>query len=412
MKNLTVALLADGLYMWDGGTDFLSNIACVLQSANKTSEYNIKMYLILPREYLPIRAARKMIKKLDLNEDANIKRVTSVFEVLCPEIPIVYYRKHIKKIHDDKGKSLDRTLRKLGVDICFPILRDYYPEIKTPWIGYIADFQEKYLPELFDQATLSYRENNSKKQVANTKFFIATSNSVKDDLEQFYPGEYKTFAEPFAPFAPKTFIECNEDISGYKLPEKFFIISNQFWIHKNHMTAIKAMKHVVEEGFTDVGLVCTGRMYSDDRDGEYCDEIMATVRELGLEQNIHFVGFIPKMDQIQMMKNSVALIQPSLFEGDPGGCSVYNAYSLMVPSIMADIRVNNEVGDSELIQHFRAKDEEDLANAMIRMLKADRKAPSIEEIEMHNAKNIKELAGFYLSMIEEVISSYSPSKEV
>ena len=406
MKELTVALLADGLYTWDGGTDFLSNIACVLQSANKTSEYNIKMYLVLPREYLPIRLARKLIKKLDLNEETNIKRVTSVFEVLCPEIPVVFYRKHIKKIHDDKGKSLDKTLRKLKADVCFPVLRDYYPEIYTPWIGYIADFQEKYLPELFDQATLSYRENNSKRQVANTKFFIATSKSVKDDLEEFYPGNYKVFVQPFAPFAPKTFIDCDEDISEYNLPEKFFIISNQFWIHKNHMTAVKAMKHVVDAGFNDVGLVCTGRMYSDDRDGKYCDEIKAIIKELGLEKNIHFVGFIPKMDQIQMMKDSVALIQPSLFEGDPGGCSVYNAYSLMVPSIMADIRVNNEVDDSDLIQHFSAKNEVDLANAMIRVLNTERKKPSVEDIETHNAEDIKELSGFYLSMIEEVIRNY------
>ena len=91
MKDLTVALLADGLYTWDGGTDFLSNIACVLQYANQNTDYNIKMYLVLPREYLPIRIARKLIKKLDLGEKANIERVTSVFNVLCPEVPVVFY---------------------------------------------------------------------------------------------------------------------------------------------------------------------------------------------------------------------------------------------------------------------------------------------------------------------------------
>lgn len=406
MKDLTVALLADGLYTWDGGTDFLSNIACVLQYANKHLDYNIKMYLVLPREYYPIRVARCLIKKLDLGEKANIERVTSVFNVLCPEVPVVFYRKHIKKIYDDKGKSLDKTLQKLGADICFPILRDYYPEMKTPWIGYIADFQEKYLPELFDQATLDYRENNSKKQVQNTKFFIATSQSVKDDLEQFYPGDYKVFAEPFAPFAPQTFIDCNEDISRYNLPKRYFIISNQFWIHKNHITAIKAMKYLMDAGYEDVGLVCTGRMYSDDRDGEYCNEIKNLVRELDLENIIYFVGFIPKMDQIQMIKDSVALIQPSLFEGDPGGCSVYNANSLMVPSIMADIRVNNEVGDSELIRHFEAKNPQDLAEKMILLLEEQKTSISEEQLNRHNSDNIKELADFYLSMLENVIQNY------
>ena len=406
MKNLTVALLADGLYTWDGGTDFLSNIACVLQDADKSGDYNIKMYLVLPREYLPIRFARMVVKKLDLNEKANIERVTSVFKVLCPEIPVVYYRKHIKKIHDDEGKSLDKTLKRLGADICFPILRDYYPKLQTPWIGYIADFQEKYLPELFDKATLDYRENNSIKQVKNTKFFLATSQSVKDDLEHFYPGDYKVFAQPFAPFSPQTFIDCNEDISRYNLPKRYFIISNQFWIHKNHITAIKAMKVLVDKGYGDVGLVCTGRMYSDNRDGEYCNEIKKLVSEYKLEKNIFFVGFIPKMDQIQMIKDSVALIQPSLFEGDPGGCSVYNANSLMVPSIMADIRVNNEVPDSDLIRHFEAKNPDDLADKMIELLSENRKKPTDEMVREHNRKNIKTLAEFYVNSIAETIETY------
>ncbi len=405
-KELTVALLADGLYTWDGGTDFLSNIACILQYANKKMDYNIRMYLVLPREYLPIRFLRKHIKKLDLNEKANIERVTSVFNVLCPEVPVVYYRKHIKKIYNDQGKSLDKTLHRIGADICFPILRDYYPQLKTPWIGYIADFQEKYLPELFDQRTLDYRESNSKEQVKNTRFFIATSQSVKDDLEKYYPGDYKVFVQPFAPFAPDTFINCNVDISSYNLPEKYFIISNQFWIHKNHITAIKALKLLVDEGYSNVGLVCTGRMYSDDRDGKYSQELVALVKELNLEKNVYFVGFIPKMDQIQMMMDSVALIQPSLFEGDPGGCSVYNANSLMIPSIMADTRVNNEVEDNELIRHFKAKDPEDLKREMKQMLNQVRVKPSKADVESHNNNNIQVLAGFYIDMIETAIDNY------
>ena len=259
---------------------------------------------------------------------------------------------------------------------------------------------------MFDQTTLDYRESNSKKQVANTKFFIATSQSVKDDLEKYYPGNYKVFVEPFAPFAPNTFIECNIDLSKYNLPEKYFIISNQFWIHKNHITAIKAMKILVDAGYKDVGLVCTGRMYSDDRDGEYCNELKQLVTDLHLESNIYFVGFIPKMDQIQMIKNSVALIQPSLFEGDPGGCSVYNANSLMVPSIMADIRVNNEVEDSELIRHFEAKNCKSLSSEMIRMLEEYIIKPNKEQIISHNNTNIKTLGDFYLSMIEECKKCY------
>ena len=112
------------------------------------------------------------------------------------------------------------------------------------------------------------------------------------------------------------------------------------------------------------------------------------------------------MDQIQMIKGAVALIQPSLFEGDPGGCSVYNANSLMVPSIMADIRVNNEVEDSELIRHFEAKNELDLANKMVDILARSGLKKIGNEVDAHNHANIEKLCSFYISMIDEVIRNY------
>ena len=43
------------------------------------------------------------------------------------------------------------------------------------------------------------------------------------------------------------------------------------------------------------------------------------------------------------MGKSKALIQPTLFEGGPGGGSVYDAISLDVPIILSNIEVNQEV---------------------------------------------------------------------
>ncbi len=406
MKKLTIALLGAGLYTWDGGVDHLSNIACILQYAKKSKQLTIDLFLFLPREYYPVRLLRKIVKKLDDHEKENIQRITNVFKVVCPSVPIVYYRKHIKKIYDDGGRNLDKALHKINADICLPVLRDYYPQMKTPWMGYIADFQEKHLPILFDKSTLKYRENNSIKQVQHTQFFLLTSMAVKGDLEKYYPGKYVAFAEPFAPFSQQAFIDCNEDISNYNLPPKYFLISNQFWIHKNHMTAIKAMRVLIDKGYKDIGLVCTGRMNTDERDKSYCAKLIELVKDLQLENNVYFVGFVPKLHQIQMLKDAVALIQPSLFEGDPGGGAVFNAYSLMVPSIVADIEVNNEAEESDLIRHFKALDENDLAEKMVSILREPERKQSYEAIKTHNEKNMEILADFYLSAIEKCIKNF------
>ena len=42
------------------------------------------------------------------------------------------------------------------------------------------------------------------------------------------------------------------------------------------------------------------------------------------------------------MKNSLAIIQPTLFEGSPGGGVLEDAISIGVPAIISDIKVNLE----------------------------------------------------------------------
>lgn len=414
MTARTVALLGDGLYTWDGGVDYLSNIAGILEYVDRNrDDYAIRLYLVLPMEYPFVRLARKLLSRGERDDVARFSYIIKVFESACQDVRVVYYRKHIKKLHDDKGRSLQKTLKKIGADICFPVLRDYYPELETPWIGYIADFQEKYLPELFDEQTLTYRENNSIRQARNTQYFIATSESVKKDLEEFYPGGYKVFAQPFAPMAADSFLDTSgAELTKYRLPETYFLISNQFWAHKSHGTAFRALKLLHEQGLTDVHIVCTGKMDDDFRNAMYCDELRESIREMGMETAIHFLGYIPKLDQIEIMKRAVALLQPSLFEGDPGGCSAYNAASLLIPVIMSDIRVNREAEGVNGITLFEAENPESLAACMKDALKLKRETVSIREIREHNRHNADKLAVFYVDMIEEVIRDYRTKEQV
>lgn len=413
MITRTVALLGDGLYTWDGGVDYLSNIAGILEYVDRNrDDYAVRLYLVLPMEYPVVRLARKLLSKGERDDVARFSYIIDVFKSACQNVQVVYYRKHVKRLHDDKGKSLQKTLEKIGADICFPVLRDYYPELQTPWIGYIADFQEKYLPELFDEQTLAYRENNSIRQARNTQYFIATSDSVKKDLEGFYPGEYKVFAQPFAPMAADSFLDTSgAELAKYSLPETYFLISNQFWTHKSHDTAFCALKLLHEQGLTDVHIVCTGKMDDDFRNASYCDELRKSIREMAMEEYIHFLGYIPKLDQIEVMKRAVSLLQPSLFEGDPGGCSAYNAASLLIPVIMSDIRVNREAEGVDGITLFEAGNPNSLAACMKDALKVKRRTASNEEIRKHNRLNADKLAAFYVDMIEEVVRDYRTKKQ-
>jgi glycosyltransferase involved in cell wall biosynthesis len=84
---------------------------------------------------------------------------------------------------------------------------------------------------------------------------------------------------------------------------------------------------------------------------------------LNIKNNILILGYIPKNDQLAVLKNCIAVIQPTLFEGGPGGGAVYEAVGYGIPSIVSDISVNREINDETVI-FFKAGSPDDLAEKM------------------------------------------------
>jgi glycosyltransferase involved in cell wall biosynthesis len=76
------------------------------------------------------------------------------------------------------------------------------------------------------------------------------------------------------------------------------------------------------------------------------------------------------------MRQASALIQPTLFEGGPGGGSVYDAMAVGTRAIVSDIPVNREIRDSH-VTFFPAGSAQELANAMREVVetKPDRITP-------------------------------------
>ncbi len=193
------------------------------------------------------------------------------------------------------------------------------------------------------------------------------SKFVKEDLKKFYGAdEKKIFVLPFCPFPRKDWLNCQIEPKVY-LPEKFFIISNQFWYHKSHITAFKALK-ILEDKYriNNIHIICTGKTI-DYRQPNFFNNLNQEIKKMNLQDRIHFLGFIDKDEQMVIMKKSFCVIQPTLFEGGPGGGSVYDALSIGIPAIVSDIPVNKEIND-EYVTFFKAGDPEDLAEKMYLML--------------------------------------------
>jgi glycosyltransferase involved in cell wall biosynthesis len=179
-------------------------------------------------------------------------------------------------------------------------------------------------------------------------------------------------------------------VKKYNLPQKYFVISNQFWIHKDHRTAFKALKllHKNNKNLSDIAIVCTGATH-DYRFPKYFCELEAEIKKMGLEEKIFFLGLVDRRDQIEIIKKSIAMIQPTLFEGGPGGGAVYDAISLGVPTIISDIAVNCEIGDiAQNNFYFKTKDAKNLSEKMLFVVNSHLIRPSNEQLIINNEKNI------------------------
>lgn len=383
MDRYKMVFLGQGLCRWGGGVDYLCQIvSAYAYISHQTQDMEIEMTVIIP-----------YIDKL--NPDYSLK--TTLIENLLKIDP------SIKIVSLLKEESLKERIIALQPDLIIPYLCGAFRDLSAPYVSYIPDFQEEYLKDFFSAYEIVKRRQNNAFVLSHAPYIIATSKSVALDMEKFYGRvDAHVFIQPFAPFASREYWDTgNADLAKYKLPERYFIISNQFWMHKDHLTAFKAVHQLLEMGHKDIHLVCTGKM-SDYRNESYQKQIRGFIEEFSLENNIKLLGYIPKTEQIEIMKNAVALVQPSLFEGDPGGCSGYEAVSYGRPVIMSDIAVNLEADGTENLYFYKVGDYMELAFQMKGLLDAAYVPYNVEIVQRIYCKNVKKTTDFYLDILRSV----------
>ena len=187
---------------------------------------------------------------------------------------------------------------------------------------------------------------------------------------------------------------------------RYFLISNQFWIHKDHVCAFNALAELRKTpGYDDIHIVCTGAT-KDYRNPNYLDELNELNQSLGIYDRVHFLGYIPKIDQIQLMKECIAVIQPTLYEGSPGGGEIEDAVSLGKHSIVSDIPVNLEI-DEPTVTFFECRSAKQLASCMKEAADSTYETPAKEEL----VKLGKQRQKLYYDRLKNMIDTLTAVKE-
>lgn len=128
----------------------------------------------------------------------------------------------------------------------------------------------------------------------------------------------------------------------YHLPDAPYLFSvGTVQPRKNYTRAIEALKLVRDEGLDIHYVISGGKGWSD-------NPIHQKVRDLGLQDFVHFVGFVDEDDLPAMYQAARVVLYPSLYEGF--GLPILEAMAGSVPVVTSDISSMPEVaGDAALL---------------------------------------------------------------
>jgi glycosyltransferase involved in cell wall biosynthesis len=215
----------------------------------------------------------------------------------------------------EAAPELARVARREKVEAIFPV-SVHYTRLLPSAIAWIPDLQHCFLPEFFSRLARAARDNSFPALLRDPNRHVVLSSrcALDDAIRAYGPPLAKTHILHFATVPlPSWFQDPAPFVAKYNLPPTYFIVCNQFWIHKDHLTAFRAVAKLKSQGLR-VDLVCTGPT-QDNRHPEFFPKLKSQIKELGIEKQVHILGMIPRADQICLIRASRAVLQPSQFEG-------------------------------------------------------------------------------------------------
>lgn len=237
--------------------------------------------------------------------------------------------------------STRRLFQEHRIDVVFENAQFHGKRLGIPAIAWIPDFQHRELPHLFSRAAWWKRELGFRAQIAAGRTIMLSSGDAKDACERHYPSaigrtHMVRFAVPSSGRPDLATIQAARE--AHNLPERYFYLPNQFWQHKNHLLVIEALALLKQQGHSIV-VAASGKQLDPYKPGHF-ELIAARLASADVAEQFRLLGLIPYEHVAPLMTGSVAVLNPSLFEG--WSTTVEEARALKIPLVLSDLPVHKE----------------------------------------------------------------------
>jgi glycosyltransferase involved in cell wall biosynthesis len=317
------------------------------------------IYLSTPRDAL------KALARLDIMSIGGIP-LRAVEEEKHAQRPPEFYTasppassNQIDATVPEPNPVLKRRIEELGVKWLFLLEPTFWGiEAGMPFIMPIHDLEHRRLPhfaEVTQGGGFLYRERLFRNTCRLATLILVDSEIGKEDVIRGYGDVIDAERVKILPFG-----SAFKSLAGqagrasltqvrerYALPDRYIFYPGQFQPHKNQAAVLCALDLIRRQYGIEVEFVFCGT-YNNYHAAINFKTLMEMASALGIERQVHYLGYVPDEDMPGLYEGAVALAMPTYF--GPTNLPVIEAWDLGCPVITSRTRGLTELtGDAGLL---------------------------------------------------------------
>jgi len=231
-------------------------------------------------------------------------------------------------------------------------------ESRIPYVMAIHDVQHRLqpeFPEVSANGEWEWREYLFRNGTRYATIIIAESEVGREDILNLYgpygltPDRVKTlpFLPSYYPGLQGMESEQRRVADVYDLPEGYLFYPAQFWPHKNHARLVQALALLQREHGLKIPIVFSGFYAGEIREATY-NYVMKLAHQLGVQDQIHYIGYVPDEDMPGLYAGALALAMPTFF--GPTNIPTLEAWAFNCPVLTSDVRgIREQTGDAAIL---------------------------------------------------------------
>jgi len=223
-----------------------------------------------------------------------------------------------------------------------------------PTVVTVYDLSFIYFPDRYPTLQRIYLTSQTRRSCRQARRVVTISESGRQDVNKLFGVPLERISVIHPGVDPSFYPRSSEEIDAFRaknnLPSQYVLHVGTLQPRKSIPTLIKAFARLNRK---DLELVLVGGK------GWAYDEIFTQVRELNLEKQIRFTGYVPDVDLPLWYSAAAVLVFPSVYEGF--GLPVTEAMACGTPVVAANTSAIPEAAGGAA-RLFKAQDAVVLSN--------------------------------------------------